>query len=214
MASVVEQSDRGYVDLKGGDEGIGDLLEGGDEVVAGNGGDRLLQARLPPFALLEEMPGANLVGDVDRERDHDGAPAVGVDAVEGCAPPARLLPRGVVTELGQVTRPSGRGYFCDECRQLSARRARLAFVVVRFDQLVERQVVIGETGQRGVGVEDLERLGVVDEQADRQVGVEFLQQEQVGGVRVRARPATAARFVLVEALVRGRTGRRARSLRE
>ena len=68
--------------------------------MAGNGGDRLLQGQVPPFALLEEMPGANLVGEVDGERDHDGAPAVGVDAMEGCAPPARLLPWGVVTELG------------------------------------------------------------------------------------------------------------------
>ena len=54
---------------------------------------------MPPFALLQEMPGANLVGGVDRERDYDGAPAVGVDAMEGCAPPVRLLPWGVVTEL-------------------------------------------------------------------------------------------------------------------
>ena len=93
-----------------------------------------------------------------------------------------------MTELGQVTRPSGRGYFCDECRQFICSEVRLVFVVVRFDQLVERQVVIGETGKRRVGVQDLERVGVVDEQADRQVRVEFLQQEQVGGVRVRARP--------------------------
>ena len=55
------------------------------------------------------------------------------------------------------------------------------FVVVRFDELVERHVVIGETGKRGVGVQDLERVGVVDEQADRQVGVEFLEElESVG----------------------------------
>ena len=59
-----------------------------------------LQGQLPPFALVEEIPRANLVGEVDRERDYDGAPAVGVDAVEGCAPPGRLLPGGVVTELG------------------------------------------------------------------------------------------------------------------
>ena len=30
--------------------------------MAGNGGDRLLQGHVPPFALLQEMPGANLVG--------------------------------------------------------------------------------------------------------------------------------------------------------
>ena len=71
---------------------------------------------------------------------------------------------------------------------------RLVFVVVRFDQLVERQVVIGETGERRVAVQDLERVGVVDEQADRQVGVEFLQQEKLGGrARVRARPLTLPR---------------------
>ena len=99
LGVCVEQSDRGYVGLEGGDEGIGNLLEGGDEVVAGNGGDLLLQRQVPLFALLEEMPGANLVGGVDRERDDDGAPAVGVDATEGCAPPVRLLPWGVVTEL-------------------------------------------------------------------------------------------------------------------
>ena len=80
-------------------QGIGDLLEGGDEVVAGNGGDLLLQGQGPPLTLLQEMPGSNLVGDVDRKRDYDGAPAVGVDAAEGCAPPVRLLPWGVVTEL-------------------------------------------------------------------------------------------------------------------
>ena len=67
--------------------------------MAGNGGDLLLQGHVPPFALLQEMPSANLVGGVDRERDYDGAPAVGVDATEGCAPPVRLLPWGVVTEL-------------------------------------------------------------------------------------------------------------------
>ena len=77
------------------------------------------------------------------------------------------------------------------------------FVVVRFDQLVERQVVIGETGKRGVGVEDLERVGVVDEQADRQVGVEFLQQEKVGGVRVRARPPTCRAVRASRRFVRG-----------
>jgi hypothetical protein len=67
--------------------------------VAGNGGDLLLQGCMPPFALLQEMPGANLVGGVDRERDYDGAPAVGVDATEGRPPPVRLLPWGIVTEL-------------------------------------------------------------------------------------------------------------------
>ena len=60
--------------------------------MAGNGGDRLLEGHVPPFALLEEMPGANLVGEVDRERDHDRAPAVGVDAMEGCAPPVGSCP--------------------------------------------------------------------------------------------------------------------------
>ena len=76
-------------------------------------------------------------------------------------------------------------------------------VVVRFDQLVERQVVIGETGKRGVGVEDLERVGVVDEQADRQVGVEFFQQEKVGGVRVRARPLACRAVRASRRFVRG-----------
>jgi hypothetical protein len=67
---------------------------------------------------------------------------------------------------------------------------RLVFVVVGFDQLVERQVAIGETGERRVAVQDLERVGVVDEHADRQAGVEIFQQEKVGGLRVRARPPT------------------------
>jgi hypothetical protein len=89
-------------------------------------------------------------------------------------------------------RLSGRGHFCDECRQFICWEVRLVSDIVRFDRLVERQAVIGETGKRGVGVEDLERVGVVDEQPDRQVGVEFLQEEQVGGVRVRTRPPTVA----------------------
>jgi hypothetical protein len=67
--------------------------------VAGNGGDLLLQGYAPPFALRQELPGANLVGGVDCKRDYDGAPAVGVDATEGCAPPVRFLPWGVVPEL-------------------------------------------------------------------------------------------------------------------
>jgi hypothetical protein len=37
-------------------------------------------------------------------------------------------------------------------------------------------------------MEDLERVGVVDEQANRQLSVEFLQEEQVDGTRLRARP--------------------------
>ena len=48
--------------------------------------------------------------------------------------------------------------------------------------------MIGETGKRGAGVEDLECIGVVDEQANGQLSVEFLQQEQVDGTRMRARP--------------------------
>ena len=94
-----------------------------------------------------------------------------------------------MTELRYVMRASGRGYFGDERRQLICWEMRLVFVV-RFDQLVERQVMIGEAGKRGAGVEDLERVGVVDEQANRQLSVEFLQQEQVGGTRMRARPPT------------------------
>jgi hypothetical protein len=46
--------------------------------------------------------------------------------------------------------------------------------------------VLGETGERRVAVQDLERVGVVDEQADGQVGVELLKQEKVGGPRARA----------------------------
>ena len=80
---------------------------------------------------------------------------------------------------------------------------RLAFVVVRLDQLIERQVVTGETRKRGVGVEDLERVGVVDEQADRQAGVEFLQQEKVGGVCVRARSATGRALRASRTFVQG-----------
>jgi hypothetical protein len=87
-------------------------------------------------------------------------------------------------------RPSGRGYFFDQCRELLGWGVRLVFVDVRFGQLAGWQVVTGETGERRVGVQDLERVGVIDEQADRQVGVEFLQQEKVGGVRVRARLLT------------------------
>ena len=75
------------------------------------------------------------------------------------------------------------------------------FVVVRFDQLVERQVVIGETGERRFAVQDLERVGVVDEQADRQLGVEFLQQEKLGGVR--ARPLTCRAVRASRRFVRG-----------
>ena len=89
-----------------------------------------------------------------------------------------------------MTRRSGRGYVSDECSQFICLSVRLAFVGVRLDQLIERQVVTGETRKRGVDVEDLERVGVGDEQADRQVGVEFLQQEQVGDVHVPARPPT------------------------
>ena len=100
LGVCVEQSEHGYVGRKRGDEGFDNLLEGGDEVVAGNCGDRLLQGQVPPCALVEKMPGPNLVGEVDCKCDHDGAPAVGVDAMEGCAPPVRLLARGVVTELG------------------------------------------------------------------------------------------------------------------
>ena len=80
---------------------------------------------------------------------------------------------------------------------------RLVFDIVRFDRLVERQVVIGETGKRGVGVEDLERVGVVDEQPDRQVGVEFLQEEQVGGVHVRTRPPTSRAARVSRTFVQG-----------
>ena len=62
-----------------------------------------------------------------------------------------------------MTSLSGRGDFFDERRQLPGGRRGVVLVVVRFDQLVERHVVIGETGQPGVGVQELERLGVVDE---------------------------------------------------
>ena len=102
-----------------------------------------------------------------------------------------------------MTRPSGRGHFFDECRQFIRVAVRLAFVLVQLDQLIERQVVTGETRKWGVGVEDLERVGVVDEQADRQVGVEFLQQEKVGGVCVRARSATGRALRASRTFVQG-----------
>jgi hypothetical protein len=102
-----------------------------------------------------------------------------------------------------VTRASGRGDVCDECRQFICLAVRLTFVLVRLDQLIERQVVTGETWKWGVGVEDLERVGVVDEQADRQVGVEFLQQEQVGDVHVRARPPTCRAVRASRSFVQG-----------
>jgi hypothetical protein len=78
-----------------------------------------------------------------------------------------------VTELRYVMRASGRGYFGDERRQLIG---------------WEMEVMIGEAGKRGAGMEDLERVGVVDEQANRQLSVELLQQEQVDGTRMRACP--------------------------
>jgi hypothetical protein len=114
LGVCAEQPERCHVDLKAGNESIGNLLERGRGVRAGNGGDRLQESLVPRFALLEEPSGANLVGQVDRERDDDGAPAVGVDAVEGSAPPAGLLLEAVVTELRQVTRCSGRGHLLEE----------------------------------------------------------------------------------------------------
>ena len=84
-----------------------------------------------------------------------------------------------------MTRPSGRGYFFDERRQLLGRGVRLVFIGAPLGRLAGWQVVIGETGERRVGVQDLEGVGVVDEQADWQEGVKFLQQEKVGGLRVR-----------------------------
>ena len=114
LAVCVEQPERGSVDGKRGNECRGNLLEGGHEVLARNVGDRLLKSEPPPLALREEMPGADLVGEVDGERDHDPAPAVGVDPVEAGAPPAGASPEEVVAELGHVTRPPGRGHLLQE----------------------------------------------------------------------------------------------------
>src|SRR5215207_5617119 len=90
LGLCIEQPERGHVGRKGRNEAVGNLLEGGREVGAGNGGDRLPEGQLPAFTLLEEMPGADLIGEIDREHDQNAAPAVGVDQVEGCAPPAQL----------------------------------------------------------------------------------------------------------------------------
>ena len=48
-------------------------------------------------------------------------------------------------------------------------------------------------GSGGLAWRISKRVGVVDEQADRQLGVEFLQQEKVGGVRVRRSSACLPR---------------------
>src|SRR2546428_3306844 len=75
----VEKPERGRVDGKRGNDGFGSALKGGHEVLTRNGGDRLLENESPPLALLEETPGADLIGQVDRERNDDPAPVVGVD---------------------------------------------------------------------------------------------------------------------------------------
>ena len=82
--------------------------------MAGNGADRLLESALPLLALLEEIPSADLIGELDRQCDHDCSPVVGVDAVGAGAPPARSLPGDVVTELGQVARPAGQRHLFEQ----------------------------------------------------------------------------------------------------
>ena len=57
---------------------------------------------------------------------------------------------------GYVTRLAGRRDFSDEGLQLVGREARPVFVLVRFDQLVGRHVVVGETGERRVAVQPTE----------------------------------------------------------
>src|SRR5215207_8888121 len=100
LAVWVEQPKRDHPDRKRGNDSVSNLLEGRHEVLAGNSADRLLESVLSLLALLEEMSGAHVIGELDRERDHDRSPAVGVDAVGAGAPPAWSLPEDVVAELG------------------------------------------------------------------------------------------------------------------
>ena len=115
-----------------------------------------------------------------------------------------------MAKLVQVTRLSGRGHFFDECRQLICGEVRLVSVVVGFDQLFDRQVVISETRERRVGVQDRKRVGVGDEQADRQAGVEFLQEEKIGGVGGRTCGDTGRAGRASRRSVQRRMGHRAR----
>jgi hypothetical protein len=114
LAVCIEQPECGHLDREHGSESVGDLLERKHQVLAANGGDRLLESDPPPLALLEEMPGVDLIGELDGKRDHDRSPTVRVDPVEAGAPPARSTPDDVVTELGQVTRPPGHGDLFEE----------------------------------------------------------------------------------------------------
>jgi hypothetical protein len=150
----VEQPQRDRVDGEGGDEGIRDVLERRHEALIGKGGDCLLEHAPSPFPLLEEIPRPHLVGQVDRERDDNAAPTMGVDPLEACAPPPRAAPGEVVQKLRQMTSLSGCSHFLE--RRGKRRGTKL---------LVERHVRVAVVEQRGVGVHELERLGVVDDQA-------------------------------------------------
>jgi hypothetical protein len=147
-----------------------------------------VERKPPPLSLVEDVASADLVGDVDRKRDDDAAPSVGLDPVGAGTPPADAATRDVVTELRHVARAPGRGYLGDERRELG-RELRFALAA--------------EPGKRRARAHDLERLCVADENPDRQVRVKLLEQQNVGGA------APASRTV-----ARRRTAHQARSLLE
>jgi hypothetical protein len=119
-------------------------MDGRHEILIGNGGDCLREREPSLLALLEEIPGSDLVGQVDREHDDDPSPALGVDPVEACAPPPRSSPEEFVPELGQVTSLSGRGYFLERRGELRGAKVRVVLVCARLHQLVERESRVDE----------------------------------------------------------------------
>ena len=93
LGVCVEQPQGDRVNPEGGEDGVGDALEGRHEILIGNGGDCLREHEPSLLALLEEIPGAYLVGQVDREHDDHPSPALGVDPEEACAPPRGPRPK-------------------------------------------------------------------------------------------------------------------------
>src|SRR5437899_6091423 len=78
FAVLVEQPDRRDVDRKGGNENIDHVLERTHESLTRSRGNRLLKCYPPLLSLLEKLPGADLVSDVDAECQHHSSPTVGV----------------------------------------------------------------------------------------------------------------------------------------
>jgi hypothetical protein len=163
------------------------------------------------FLLGEQTSSAHLVGEVEGERDYDAARALHVDALETGAPPARLAPGRLVAELGQVLGRSGSGNLLDTRGEFGAEVQDVVVLIAYAEPLVEREVAIGEAGERRLRAHDLQRVGIVDEQADRQVREESLEQEKVCAVGLPARHATGRSARAGRPLVR-RMGRQGRSL--